>query len=453
MSLSPSFVLLLALGCNKDSDSNTGDSGVSDDCATTTFFLDADLDGFGGDRTLEACEAPLGYVTEATDCDDLDPFAYPGGEEVCDGADNDCDGLVDGVSVPADHATIQEAIDAVDDGALICVDAGTYTEVIDITSKAVQLEGAGAGATIVDAAGAYAPVLTIEGGDDSVVRGMTLTGSSYIAGGGLLVRTSEGVEISELEITGNDCRAYNCTGVGLYSWLSVVDLIDVDVVANTATQDDTSYAYNYIYGMVRFDSSDVVWSGGSIADNVSTTGSDTEFASNSYSYSYGSLYTYNSYLSITDVVVEGNESYITANSGSGYGYAYAFGQVYSTSSRIDFSNVDIRDNLQSAYAEGATYGYGNVIGGVYVNSGSLDWYGGSLSDNVSESWGEQGAFANVGQLSQASFGAWDVDIHRVLRRRQRLQTTACTTPTTAPTAWRTSWSRATRWSPRAPSTA
>ena len=30
-----------------------------------------------------------------TDCDDLDASSYPGGTEVCDDADNDCDGEID----------------------------------------------------------------------------------------------------------------------------------------------------------------------------------------------------------------------------------------------------------------------------------------------------------------------------------------------------------------------
>ncbi len=41
----------------------------------------ADCDGDGFNR--------------ATDCDDNDPTVYPGGSEICDGLDNDCNGLVD----------------------------------------------------------------------------------------------------------------------------------------------------------------------------------------------------------------------------------------------------------------------------------------------------------------------------------------------------------------------
>jgi len=73
--------------------------GVVDDDASdaTTWYGDADGDGAGGSQfVIESCgEAPAGYVDNSTDCDDLDASSLPGGTEVCDEADNDCDGSVD----------------------------------------------------------------------------------------------------------------------------------------------------------------------------------------------------------------------------------------------------------------------------------------------------------------------------------------------------------------------
>ncbi len=64
----------------------------------TTWFLDADGDGYG-DATIStlSCASLSGYVTGAyaTDCDDLDATINPGVLETCDGVDEDCDGLVD----------------------------------------------------------------------------------------------------------------------------------------------------------------------------------------------------------------------------------------------------------------------------------------------------------------------------------------------------------------------
>jgi hypothetical protein len=79
--------------------------GIDNDCNAVvdypsvdapTWFIDYDGDGYGDDRyTLEQCGQPFGYVATDDDCDDTTALAHPGGEETCDGADNDCDGLID----------------------------------------------------------------------------------------------------------------------------------------------------------------------------------------------------------------------------------------------------------------------------------------------------------------------------------------------------------------------
>jgi len=77
--------------------------GLDDDCdgeidegLTSTWYGDADDDGYGGTKfTVEACDAPDGYVADASDCDDLDDAVSPGATERCDGLDDDCDGEID----------------------------------------------------------------------------------------------------------------------------------------------------------------------------------------------------------------------------------------------------------------------------------------------------------------------------------------------------------------------
>ena len=70
--------------------------GVIDEDVLTEWYADADADGFGDpDSAYEVCDPPPGYVDNAEDCDDTDGSSFPGGEEVCDEADNDCDGTVD----------------------------------------------------------------------------------------------------------------------------------------------------------------------------------------------------------------------------------------------------------------------------------------------------------------------------------------------------------------------
>ncbi len=74
--------------CDGSIDEGATDSG--------TWYADADSDGYGDPSTTSTgCDAPSGYVADATDCDDTDDATHPGAAEVCDSADNDCDGSID----------------------------------------------------------------------------------------------------------------------------------------------------------------------------------------------------------------------------------------------------------------------------------------------------------------------------------------------------------------------
>lgn len=69
-------------------------------CTGRTFFLDLDRDGYGASAlgTKLGCDdapAPLGYAAADGDCDENDERAHPGGTEVCNKKDDNCDGRVD----------------------------------------------------------------------------------------------------------------------------------------------------------------------------------------------------------------------------------------------------------------------------------------------------------------------------------------------------------------------
>jgi len=65
-------------------------------CMPSTWYRDADGDGYGNPNiTTQACAQPSGYVGNDDDCNDNCGSCYPGGVEVCDGLNNDCDGQID----------------------------------------------------------------------------------------------------------------------------------------------------------------------------------------------------------------------------------------------------------------------------------------------------------------------------------------------------------------------
>jgi hypothetical protein len=72
------------------------DGRIDEGLATTTWYTDADHDGYGDvGAPVTACSRPGGTVANATDCDDSDPAVNPDGSESCDGVDEDCNGVVD----------------------------------------------------------------------------------------------------------------------------------------------------------------------------------------------------------------------------------------------------------------------------------------------------------------------------------------------------------------------
>lgn len=289
--------------CNEVDDDCNG--AVDDDASfAPTWHADRDSDGHGAIYdTVATCEAPAGYLPDGDDCDDATSVTYPGASEVCDSADNDCDGSVDEDAVDlalrfldadgdglglsgtealrCDGADNDLDCDDADGSEPVVVDAsrgsswgagslasplvsvdagiaaadtcvlvypGTYYEVVDFGGKNVTVSSvAGAISTTIDGSGYGDAVVTFDGGEtsDAVLEGFTLTG-----GAGRLETTTSSSSCG----SGATCVTYYqayCGG-GIAADGASPTLRDLIVYANTLPAAGTTTSGSDTYVVTSF---------------------------------------------------------------------------------------------------------------------------------------------------------------------------------------------------------
>ena len=182
--------------CDESEPANSGAGvevcdGLDNDCDD---LVDEDFD-LDGDGSFDASSPLCGSTWPTADCDDTDPLNFPDNTEVCDGLDNNCDGIADELRTvfdgPADSdpitgvgslnkpLTVEVTVDNVGvDGIVVDLDV-----VVDISHDAAQdLE-----VTLVSPSGT-AVVLTADNGgfgenlsstifDDEAALGISSTGT------------------------------------------------------------------------------------------------------------------------------------------------------------------------------------------------------------------------------------------------------------------------------------
>jgi hypothetical protein len=183
-------------------------NGIDDDCddevdeagatGEQTFYADQDGDGYGDAAAqVLACELPADAAIDSSDCDDTDAGTHPGAEDIpCTGVAEDCMGTDGDLFVPDDHASIQDAVDAADEGDRICVAAGTWGPfIIEQSVSVASLEGADS--TVIDGGG-VSPLAVVDSASDVLIRGFTFqNGVSQGWAAGVTVGGASSVTISD----------------------------------------------------------------------------------------------------------------------------------------------------------------------------------------------------------------------------------------------------------------
>lgn len=173
------------------------------------------------------------------------------------------------VTVPDKYATIQEAINAAQDGDEIVVQVGIYRENIDFMGKNIIVRSidpddpAVVSSTIIDGDG-RGPVVSFRGGES---EGAVLSGFTVTRGGGILVSGGSTPLIEKCSIEDNSAEF----GAGLFIVDSNPIIRDNIIVANRA----------YIGGGVFVEKSSPIFEGNTIAGNVAEMGAGLAIYSNS----------------------------------------------------------------------------------------------------------------------------------------------------------------------------
>ena len=257
------------------------------------WYADLDLDGHG-DPAVPVCGLqPAGWVADGDDCDDADPTNYPGNAEVCDGADNDCDGLAGGDEVDADFDSFLACEECDDNDVMvypgapeICGDAVDQDcDTFDVTCPAageVVINEIHANPTVNDADGEWLELWNASLGASDLFGFEVLdaAGNSFVIGQPLEVPAGDYVVLgnnAEVAVNGGvtvdyefDSSYFSLNNSGDSVTLLapdgvVIDEVDYDLAGFPAVVSGVSLALDPDFADATSNDDGVSWSGSTLA--------------------------------------------------------------------------------------------------------------------------------------------------------------------------------------------
>jgi predicted outer membrane repeat protein len=227
-----------------------------------------------------------------------------------------------------DYLTIQEGIDAAQDGDEVVVCDGTYTgsgnKDLDFHGKTITVRSAGGDPDlcIIDCEGSDSDPhrgFHLHSGESAVVDGFTITnGYTDGSGGGVYCEDAQ-VTITNCTISSNQAAGYRAGG-GVYCHGGQLTISDSTISSNQAVE---------VYG------------GGVCCDEGSLTITDCTISGNWAEASGGGVYGEDAQVTITNCTINSND----AGSGGGFG-CFGFGM------QITITNCTISDNEATGYGGG-----------------------------------------------------------------------------------------------------
>lgn len=175
--------------------------------------------------------------------------------------------------VPADHATIQEAIDVASNGDEIIVAPGTYIEFIDFHGKAIRLKSSdGPDVTIIEGTGRDDGVVQCINGEDAntVLDGFAITGGNGMPYGGGMRNENSSPTIRNCVFKKNTSAS---AGGGMYNLNSNPKISNCIFIDNSGSDGGGIYNQNSAPCITQceFSENHVTNDGGAVVNDASSS--------------------------------------------------------------------------------------------------------------------------------------------------------------------------------------